>query len=235
MEHTDQNHTYKRYDKELGKLKKQVANMGDHVTSQLDLLLEQLNRGGEADFESLVENDVTINGMEVKASKTVIRLLAKRAPVGRDLRFIIASSRIVTDLERIGDEVVAMAKSLADSIHLGICDTREVSSDLSNLIARSMNLLDRALLAAQNEDEKTAQDIMSNDLLRGGGFHEEANKLIVCVREHYDSMEQSFNVALQVNALTRIADHICNICEHVVFLVTGEDIRHQNEGELSES
>ena len=213
MEHTDQNHTYKRYDKELSKLKKQVATMGDQVTSQFDLLLEQLGRKSEADFEQLIENDITINGMEVKASKTVIRLLAKRAPMGRDLRFIIASSRIVTDLERIGDEVVSMAKSLSDSIHLGICDSR-------------------VLLASQNEDEKTAGIILKTDLDRDGTYRQQASKLTVCVREHYDSLEQSFNVAMQINALTRIADHICNICEHVIFLVTGEDIRHQNEGEF---
>ena len=223
-----QTHTYKRYDKELNKLRDQVAGMGDMVSKQLDLMLENLRNDSEDRFEDVIENDDTINGMEVKASKTVIKLLAKRAPMGKDLRMIIASSRMVSELERIGDEIVSMAKSLLSTGELGICGEKSVVDTLEELISSAMNLLDRALLAAQNEDEVAATSLIEEHVKKGGAYHQQAQALIGCVEEHYDSSQKSFYAALLVNALMRISDHISNICEHIVFLVSGEDVRHQD-------
>ena len=227
--HTNTNHTYKRYDKELNKLRDQISRMGNHVSRQLNLLLNHLETGDPEQFEEIIENDVTINGMEVKASKTVIRLLAKRSPVGGDLRMIIASSRIVTELERVGDEIVAMAKTLMAGSELGICEDKSVAQTLETLIATAMNLLDRALLAAQNDDEVAAKALIDEHVQKGGRFHKEAEELVLCVKEHYDSTQQSFHAALLINALTRISDHVSNICEHIIFSITGEDIRHLDE------
>ena len=138
MQAKTHDHTYKRYDKELQKLREQVARMGDHVSQQLNLLLNHLESADKESFEEIIENDVSINGMEVKASKTVIRLLAKRAPMGSDLRLIIASSRTVTELERIGDEVVSMAKTLMADGELGVCKGASVAEALEALIASSI-------------------------------------------------------------------------------------------------
>lgn len=223
-------HLFKRFDKELSKLGKQLATMGDLVSNQMDKLQIQLQDIDNAEFDEIIENDSSINGMEVKISKTVLKLLARRAPMGSDLRFIIACSRIVTDIERIGDEVVSMAKGLSVNKSLGNCDEHDVVSDLQELVAKATNLMDRVLLAFQNDDESTAYDIINNDVKKeGGAFRQNAEKLVACVQDHYDSMDQSFNVAMQVNALTRISDHVCNICEHIVFLTSGEDIRHTDE------
>lgn len=221
-----QKHIYKRYDTELNKLRDQVAGMGDMVSKQLDLMLANLHDNSDERFEDVIENDVTINGMEVKASKTVIKLLAKRAPMGKDLRMIIASSRMVTELERIGDEIVSMAKSLRNSGELGICGDKSVVETLEGLISTAMNLLDRALLAAQNEDVDSANNLIRDYVKKGGPYHQQAHELITCVEEHYDSSQKSFYAAMLVNALMRISDHICNICEHIIFLVLGEDVRH---------
>ncbi len=229
MQAKTHDHTYKRYDKELQKLREQVARMGDHVSQQLNLLLNHLESADKESFEEIIENDVSINGMEVKASKTVIRLLAKRAPMGSDLRLIIASSRTVTELERIGDEVVSMAKTLMADGELGVCKGASVAEALEALIASSMNLLDRALLASQNDDESSARALLDEDVRKGGHFHNQAEELEKCVKEHYETTQHSFQAALLLNALTRISSHISNICEHIVFYITGEDIRHQDE------
>lgn len=228
MQASTHQHTYRRYDKELHKLRDQVARMGDRVSRQMDLLLNHLETGDAEHYDEVIENDVTINGMEVKVSKTVIRLLAKRSPVGSDLRLIISSSRVVTELERIGDEVVSMAKTLMSVPQLGTCEDKSVAQTLQSLIATAMNLLDRALLAAQNDDENAARVLMAEYVNKDGDFHHKAEELVVCVKENYDSMQQSFQSALLVNSLTRIAAHISNICEHIVFYISGEDIRHED-------
>lgn len=223
-----QTHTYKRYDKELSKLRDQVSRMGDQVSQQLELLLESHQQEGDEQLEEIVDNDVMINGMEVKASKTVIKLLAKRAPMGKDLRMIIASSRTVTELERIGDEVVSMAKSLKGNDQIHVCEDDPASESLESLIVSVMNLLGRALLATKNDDDSAATVLIEEEVEKGGRFHQKAHSLIECIKRHSDSTQQSFDAALLVNALMRISDHVCNICEHIIFLVSGEDIRHQD-------
>ena len=231
MQAKTHDHTYKRYDKELQKLRQQVAHMGDHVSHQLNLLLNHIEAGDPENFEEVIENDVSINGMEVKASKTVLRLLAKRAPMGSDLRMIIAASRTVTDLERIGDEVVSMAKTLITGSDMRLYDEKSVAQSLESLISTSMNLLDRALLAVQNDDDVSARALIDEHVNKDGRFHKQSEELVLCVKEDYDSMQQSFHAAMLINALNRISDHISNICEHIIFYLTGEDIRHQNETE----
>lgn len=226
----DEQHTFRRYDKELVKLKNQVEKMGHYVSNQIDLVLDHIeDDAAEMEFDDVFENDVTINGMEVKASKTVIRLLAKQAPMGKDLRFIIAVSRIVTELERIGDEVVTIARSFNDKNQAAPCDEHSVSVSVASLLASAKNLLDRALLAAQNDDVDTATNMIQRHLAKEGSYYEDAQRLVACIKEHHETIEESFNAALQANSLKRICDHICNICEHTVFLATGKDIRHQEE------
>ena len=73
-----------------------------------------------------------------------------------------------------------------------------------------------------------ATALIDEHVKKGGSYHQQAHELIVCVEEHYDSSQKSFYAAMLVNALMRISDHICNICEHIIFLVSGEDVRHQD-------
>lgn len=223
----DQKHTYHRYDKELGKLKDQVEKMGHHVSGQIDLVLNHLEQDPiEIDFEDVVENDISINGMEVKASKTVIRLLAKQQPMGKDLRFIIAVSRIVTELERIGDEVVSIARTFAEDSKVSPCADQSLNISVISLLASAKNLLDRALLAASNDDIDTANSMIERHLTKQGSYYEDAQELVDCIKKNHTTIEDGFAAALQANSLKRICDHICNICEHTVFLVTGDDVRH---------
>lgn len=236
MNDNNNEHTFKRYDKELTKLKTQISKMGQHVTQQISLMLDELHSESGISFDNVldevIDNDVAINGMEVKVGKTVLKLLAKRAPMGKDLRFIISSSRIVTELERIGDEIVSMAKSLANNKEWNISDDAAISNDLESLLVMAKQLLDRALIAVQNDDDETALIIIQEHVKKGGAFHKMANEMTNSVKSNYDtnnSVEQGFNTALVINALIRVSDHIENICEHVIFLVSGKDIRHKED------
>ncbi|MEJ2214179.1 MAG: phosphate signaling complex protein PhoU [Gammaproteobacteria bacterium] len=220
-------HTYTRYDKELVNLRELVDRMGVHVSVQMGMLLKGIEElPSEGKFDEVIENDTVINGMEVKASKTVLKLLARRAPVGKDLRMIIAASRVVTDLERIGDESVTIARALIEGKSNSPCTDGGVTVSTASLLASGINLLERALLALQNDDVETAQEMMDKHVANEGTYYHDANQLIDCIKQHHESIEESFNAALQANSLKRICDHIHNICEHTVFLVEGEDIRH---------
>ena len=220
-------HILKRYDKELDKLREQIELMGEHVSVQMGLLLKGIEElPSESNFDDVIESDVMINGMEVKASKTVLKLLARQAPVGKDLRMIIVASRVITDLERIGDESVTIARALKESKQTSPCTDTGVMVSTGALLASGINLLERALLALHNDDVETAKEMMNRHVSHNGTYYQDAEQLIECIKQHHDTIEESFNAALQVNSLKRICDHIHNICEHTVFLVEGEDIRH---------
>lgn len=231
---TTHQHTFKRYDKELQKLRDQIARMGDLVSRQMDLLLNNFDVSDTANYEEVIEGDLSINGMEIKASKIIIRLLAKRAPVGVDLRLVIASSRMITDLERIGDEIVSMAKTLMAGEELGICDNQKVLQLLQTLTATAMNMLDRTLLAANNDDEAAARMLIEKYVGVTGSYIKDTEELVLCVQENYEDKQRTFHAALLINSLQRISRHISNICEHIVFYISGEDIRHaEGEGEVA--
>ena len=220
-------HTYKRYDTELDKLTEQVERMGDHVSTQMGLLLKSIEElPSETNLDDVIESDITINGMEVKASKTVLKLLARRAPVGKDLRMIIVASRVITELERVGDETVTIARALKESKQHSPCTDSGVMVSTGALLASGIKLLERALLALHNDDVDTAKQMMNRHVSHEGSYYQDADQLIECIKQHHETIDESFNAALQVNSLKRICDHIHNICEHTVFLVEGEDIRH---------
>jgi len=226
---TEHNHTFKRFDKDLDKLRSQVERMGNEVSRQIDLLLSHLQAGKTTDYDDVIENDMTINGLENKANRTVIKLLAKRSPMGRDLRVIIGFSRMITDLERVGDELVTMAKSLADAKELPDCFDGNNTITLAEMLVMAMNLLDRALLAAQNEDLETAQDMLQKSLTKQSSYKIKLAEMIECVKKHHAESSNGFHSALQTHSLQRVCDHICNICQHTVFMVTGEDVNHEED------
>jgi len=224
---TEHNHIFKRFDKDLEKLCGQVELMGSEVTKQIKLLNEKLTSDQTKDFDDVVENDMSINALENKANKTVMRLLARRAPMGKDLRVIIGMSRMINDLERIGDELVIMAKTLAESEELPDCQTGDDNITLTEMLAMAVNLLERALLAAHNEDLETAQEMLEKGLNHQSSYKRRLDEMIDCIKN--STTQNNFQAALQSHSLNRVCDHICNICEHTVFIISGEDINHQDE------
>jgi phosphate transport system protein len=226
---TPKQHIFRRFDKDLEKLRGQVERMGNEVSRQMHLLLGHLQEEDKPDYDDVIENDMSINNIENKANRTVIKLLAKRSPMGRDLRIIIGFSRMIGDLERVGDELVSMAKTLADSSELPDCISGEKTITLAEMLVMAMNLLDRALLAAHNEDVETAREMLEKSLTHQSSYKQKLTEMIDCIKRSEKQAHSGFHAALQSHSLQRICDHICNICEHTVFMVTGEDVNHQDE------
>ena len=220
-------HILKRFDKDLDKLRSQVERMGNEVSRQMDLLLGHLDDDVSGDdFDDVIDNDLAINSIENKANRTVIKLLAKRSPMGKDLRVIIGFSRMISDLERIGDELVTMAKTLAEAHDLPDCMDGSKTITLAEMLVMAMNLLDRALLAAQNEDVETAREMLEKSLDQHSSYKQKLSEMINCIKKNHTQTQNGFHAALQSHSLQRICDHICNICEHTVFMVTGDDLNH---------
>lgn len=223
-----QGHVLKRYDEDMRKLQKRVLKMGGLVRAQMNSLQAVLQGEADESTEQVVEGDRTVDLLEVKVDKFIIRLLARRSPVGGDLRFIITASRIVTDLERLGDETVQMARVLDREYgNLGECDGRSVENEVRELLALLTDLFDQAMGAFRNHDYLAAKELAEGATGSEGEMAMRVRRLAGCTQAKEGDVSQAVNLVLILRSLERGLRYVQNISEHVIYLATGKDVRHK--------
>lgn len=219
-------HTVRRYDGELGHLHLLALEMGGLVLYQTQQALAALRHKDLGIARAVMERDRQVNNLEVATDDAVITVIARRAPVARDLRAVMALSKIATDLERIGDDAVRIAHlALAiygnehhdPSTHL-LRDVHTMGKLVTGMLKRALEALDdlgadkaRALIAEQYELDMEFQ----------AGFR----RLITFIMEDPRNVGHAINIVLISKALERIGDHARTIAEYVVYQAEGKDIR----------
>ena len=220
-------HTVRRYDEELQRLERRVLRMGELVRAQLQGLPRAIDDRREGSALAVADADDKVDAMELKVDRLIINVMARRAPAGVDLRFVVAVSRMVTDLERIGDEAASIGKVLAerqDSIEVGgAVDSYAELAALSNLADQ---LLGKAMLAFDEHSEVTARELAFGAATPNGELFKRVQALSASSREEGVDVAHAVNLVLVARSLERIVASICNIAEHVIYLVSGEDVRH---------
>ncbi len=223
-----ENHIFRRMDKDMRKLQKRVLKMGAMVLEQMDRLQNALAAEDPDKARQVIEGDRPIDLQEVKVDKFVIQFLARRAPMGSDLRFVVATSRIVTELERIGDETAQVAKALFhEQQQLAGCDGRPADEEVRELVGQLIVLFDSALDAYQHYDYQEALALAREESGPGYKLREQLKELMECIFHSQQPVAEAATFVLVLRALERIMRHVQNIAEHVIYLVSGEDIRHQ--------
>jgi len=213
----------------MRKLQKRVLKMGRLVREQMSSLQQALKGDSEESTEQVVEGDRSVDLLEVKVDKFIIRLLARRSPVGGDLRFIITASRIVTDLERLGDEAVQMARVVDREYgNLGECDGRLVEDEVRELLKLLMGLFDQAMQAYRHFDYKAARDLAEGATGSEGEMATRMRRLSDCTQVSKGDVSRAVNLVLILRSLERGLRYVQNISEHVIYLATGKDVRHKS-------
>lgn len=221
-------HTLKRFDAELQKLEHRVLTMGNLVKEQMQKVQRGVLESGIEDTDELVEGDRPINRLELKADKLIIKLIARRAPVGSDLRYIVAVSRIVNDMENLGDETIDMARTLRSSKQdLGSCMGRSAIQEIAALLDLTVQVFDKVLYAFEEHDRVVATEIAFGHAGPDGELQSRLRKLTECALRQEAKVDEVVNLVLAARSLERMGGYIRNIGEHVIYLVTGEDVRHQ--------
>ena len=220
-------HISKRFDHELENIRNKVLTMGGLVETQVNLGIKSLLESDSEIARKVVEDDFKINRMEVEIDEKCVQILARRQPAAGDLRLIVAIIKTITDLERIGDQAEKLGKNQLELVDDGSSLSNFVNLEhLGELVSR---LLNRALDAFARMDDQEALKTIAMDEKINDEFEAMMRQLITHMMEDPRTIRNALRVSWCARALERIGDHAKNICEYVVFLVQGKDVRHIGE------
>ncbi len=217
-------HTVQRYDGELGRLHTLVLEMGGLAIDQTRLALQALDTGDLAAARKVLARENQVDVLELEADKEAASVIARRGPVGRDLRVIIAFSKAITDLERIADEAYRIA-TIGEKLyaHKGGPDLPQDVHDLGDLV---LDMLREALQVLDLLDaERGTALVQSRDKLVKA-FEASLGRIAQLVSGEDADGGHTIGVVLIIKALERIGHHARNLGEYVIYVVRGEDIRH---------
>ena len=217
-------HISRRFNKDIENLRNQVLAMGGLVETQLSRAIVAIVKGDSELGLKVASDDYKVNDLEVSIDEECNRLLATRAPAAGDLRLIVAVIKTITDLERIGDEaekIGFLASKLAamDRPTDSYRELKTLGSHVSNMLRDAMNAFARLdvdeAIEVVREDERVDEEY--DAITRQG---------ITFMMEDPRSIRRVMNVTWAARSLERIGDHAKNICEYVIYMVKGKDVRH---------
>ncbi len=226
-------HISRRFDHELEDIRNQVMRMGGLVESQVNNGLRGLLEADSQIARQVVQDDHKVNRMEVDIDERCVEILARRQPAASDLRLIVAIIKTITDLERIGDQAEKLGRNQLELIDDGETSSNYVRLEhIGELVSKNLH---RALDAFARMDDADALKTIAMDEKVNEEFEALMRQLITHMMEDPRTIRNALRVSWCARALERIGDHAKNICEYVVFLVQGKDVRHiglKGQGEL---
>ena len=218
-------HSSKQYDNDLETIRSKVLLMGGLVESQLRDALEAFRHGDAALAKAVIKGDENVNRLEVQLDDSCSHLIVRRQPTANDLRTVMATIKVITDLERIGDEATKIARTSADMHErgAGIINHFETVRVIANGAA---DMLHDALDAFARLDAAAATRLIAQDALIDHEFRSIMRSLITFMMEDPRTISSALDTLWVAKAIERIGDHATNIAEYVIFIVEGKDIRH---------
>jgi phosphate transport system protein len=211
---------------DLETIRSKVLMMGGLVESQFNDAVECFRNGDVARAEEVIKADDNVNRLEVSLDDECSHLIVRRQPAANDLRTVMATLKVITDLERIGDEAAKIART-AKSLHergtVGVLNHYESIRVIAN---RSANLLHDALDAFARLDAEQAIKIITEDAEIDHEFRSVLRTMITFMMEDPRTISTALDTLWVAKAIERIGDHTKNIAEYVIYVVKGKDIRH---------
>ncbi len=225
METADLNdHISRSYNKDIEDLRSKVLAMGGLVESQLSQAIAAIVSGDSELGLQVARDDFKVNNLEVEIDEECGRILATRAPAASDLRLIVAIIKTITDLERIGDEaekIGFLASKLAamDRPPDSYRELKTLGNHVAHMVRDAMNAFARL-------DVEEALETVREDEGVDEEYEAITRQCITFMMEDPRSIKRVMNVTWAARSLERIGDHAKNICEYVIYMVQGRDVRH---------
>lgn len=217
-------HTSKDFDQELRTLRERLAAMGGKCEQQITLAMLALADRDDEIARKVIENDHAIDKDESEIDELALQILATRQPVASDLRFITMALKFVTDLERIGDNAVGIAKRAQELNHLPPLEGAPDLGKLAHLVEKNLrSALDSFVARDADKALKTIEADREIDKRNAKHFAE----LLAHVATDPASVTRVLPLTSVCRYLERIGDHIKNLSEQVVYMVKAQDLRHR--------
>ena len=217
-------HIYHRFDQDLEELRTKVLRTGGLVERQLSDALTALSEKDSALADSVIARDQEINNLELEIDEGSALLLARRQPVASDLRLLISIIKAITDLERMGDEAVRIARMALR--HSDRSQPQRAPTGVRHLGGHVRQMLHDALDAFARFDLDKAVTVVAEDQNVDREYESITRELITFMMEDPRAIPHALDVLFSARALERIGDRACNICEYVIYYVRGKDVRH---------
>eukprot|EP00918_Siedleckia_nematoides_P039769 GHVU01086442.1.p1 GENE.GHVU01086442.1~~GHVU01086442.1.p1 ORF type:complete len:236 (+),score=50.09 GHVU01086442.1:332-1039(+) len=228
-------HLSSQFDVELSGISTRVLEMGGLVESQVAQAIYALTHFSEETSTTVLELEERVNQMEMEIDADLSTIIARRQPTARDLRLLIAISKTIGNLERVGDEAARIARTVQRLINTGVSSRLRLPvSDVSfeaNLATASLR---KALDAFARLDIMTALEVIKSDNEIDAEFDGLMRKLITYMMEDPRTISASIDLVFVAKAIERVGDHAKNLAEQVIYIVKGLDVRH-NTPEAVES
>jgi phosphate transport system protein len=222
-------HTVQSYNDEMQQLHQHVMQIGDLVRDQLKRAVASLQQEDADTAREVIERDQLVNELDIEVDDEIVHLIAKRQPLARDLREIITVGKIVTDLERCGDEARKIAMLCVHFYdHNTTSPSDVIIRDIVKLSEFVDSMLDKAIRAYDELDLDLALEAIRMDVDLDTEFKCCLRRLSTFIMEDSRVVGHVVETVLGLRALERIGGHAKNIGGYVVFLVKGKDVRHED-------
>lgn len=218
-------HISSRFNQELEDVRSEVMRMGGLTEHQLQTALAALDAGDLCALAEVTDGDSAINALEIAIDDACQTIIARRQPAAGDLRFVLAVSRVIVDLERIGDELKKIALFAHELFSHNRISAQRLY-DTHRLLGMTAPMIRRALDAFARLDASALVELNDADRRLDTDYRNQARLLISYMMEEPRDIGTLMDVMMMNKAIERIGDHAKNIAEHVVYLVRGIDVRH---------
>ena len=217
-------HISEQYDTELDNVRSRLLEMGGLVEQQLQRACQSLYNHDADLADDVRAGDARINQLEVDIDDLCIQIIARRQPAATDLRTLISIMKASTDLERIGDEAERIAKMAQKVVHLE--PPANQYSDIRGMADRVQHMLATALDAFARVSADSAVDVIEADEAVDRAYDSIVRSTGEAMKAQPERIEHALTVLWIARALERCGDHAKNLCEYIVYLVKGQDVRH---------
>ena len=221
-------HISRQFNEELENVRQRVLAMGGLVEEQIGAAMDALVNFDTEGAQAVIRRDEQVDQLEVEIDEQCTKILAKRQPAAGDLRLIVAILKTITDLERIGDEAEKIARM---GVHIAETSdpTRPVKQHygaVNHLGQHVKNMLHLTLDAFARMDAAAARQTAIDERQSDAEYNAISRQILTYMLENPRNISPGLDVMWAARALERIGDHARNICEYVVYLVEGKDVRH---------
>jgi phosphate transport system protein len=220
-------HQSTQFDAELTGVSTRVLEMGGLVESQVSRAIASMTTFDGEGAAAVLREEIRVNRMEVEVDRELSAIIARRQPTARDLRLLIAISKIIANLERVGDEAARIARVVQRLIDIGLPGRLRVPvSDLQFEADLAVAQLRKALDAFARLDTVRALEVLKQDDQIDQEFEGLMRKLITYMMEDPRTISSSIDLVFVAKAVERVGDHAKNLAEAIIYIVKGADVRH---------